>query len=388
MPNEPVIAHEQRVYAVLESTFRTAVLPATGQSMEIASLDMGPAMVGTTRPRKDKTVGRDMTLGFVEGRVEPIAFSLEKSVKSRASATTVPEESPLLKAAGLVETVGGSDVAYSIASAPTLNSLALLSVLGAGSAAYFAEHGLGGVVKQLQFAGGDSELMLKASGAFAQKEWLGQSTGTLIDASDTTLALDTPAHAYRFGLGYLQIGSEVVLVTAINYTTGILTVVRAQAGTTAAAHTSATLYPYQPTFTPTGVSPISEANCTVTLDGTATRCTKFSIDITTGVDHRPGETGSKYIQGIKIVRIEVKPTIEFVLTKELVDVIGKVNQRKSVALTIVCGTGAGSIVTFSMPYCEIEPMPVPAPPNDISLVSPALRVRGNSGNDSLTVTFS
>lgn len=386
MPNEPVNGWDQKVYIVNEASFLTAVLPATAQSIEVASLDMGPAEVGNTRPRKDKTQGRDMTLGFVEGRVEPIPFTLEKSVKSRATAATVPEESALLKAAGLVEAVS-SDVDYTIAAAPTLTSLDIYSVLGAGSAAYAGEHGLGGFVKELAFSGGDTELMLRASGAFARKHWLGQATGTLIDGSDTTLALDTPADAYRIGLGWYQIENEVVRVTAVDYSAGILTVTRAQAGTSAAAHSSAALYPYQPTFTPVGVAPISEANCTVTLDSIATRCTKFSLAITTGVDHLPGETGSKYVQGGKIVRIDVKPTLELVLTKELVALLGKANQRKSVALTIVCGATAGGIVTFSMPTCELEPMAVPAPANDITIVSPALRVRGNSGNDSLTISF-
>lgn len=387
MSQEPVNGWDERAWVVSESSFGTAVLPAVGQSMEVANLDMGQSEQGDTRAKKDKTAGRDMTTGFVEGRVQPISFTIEKSVKARAAAVTVPEESPILKAAGLVETVGGANVVYSVSSAPTLTSLALLRTLGAGSACYYAEHGVGGVVKQLQYSGGDSELMLKASGAFVRKHWLGQSTGTLTNAGDLVLSLDTPAHSYRFGLGYYQIESEVVLVTSIDYTLGELTVTRAQAATVAAAHASAAIYPYQPTFTPPGTGVISEALCTVTLDSVATRCTKFSLDITTGMDHRPGETGSKYVQGAVIKRIDVKPSIELVLTKELVDLLGKSNQRKTVPLSIVCGTAAGGIVTFSMPYCELEPFQTPAPANDITLVSPALRVRGNTSNDIVTITL-
>jgi hypothetical protein len=378
---------DQRVYVGLESAWLTRAVVAAANAIQVQSLDFGDASgVGNTRPRKDKTQGRDETLGFVEGRVEPIPFSIDKPIMSRATAATAPEESPILKAAGLTETIGAS-VAYTIGTTNP-SSLWLLSVLGAGSLAQQGEHGLGGVVKQLQFSGGDSELMLKASGAVARKNWLGQFVGTLVDASDLTLVADTAADIYRAGEGYYQSGSEAVEVTATNFTGNSHTVARAIAGTVAAAHVGQAFYPYNPTPAPVGVAAISEANCTVTLDSIATRCTKFSIDITTGVDHLPGETGSKYAQGLKLIRTGVKVSLELVLTRELVALLGKANQRKSVALSIVCGTGAGSIVTFSFPTCEVEGFPVAAPSNDVSVVSPGIRVRGSSGNDSFSVTFS
>ena len=136
-------------------------------------------------------------------------------------------------------------------------------------------------------------------------------------------------------------------------------------------------------------SPISENNCTVTLDGTATRCLKGSIELQTGIDHLPGETGSSRVQGVKpALRVGVSASLDLVLTRALVNVLGKANQRKSVALTVACGTGAGSIMTFSLPTCEIVAPTVPIPPNDAVVVSLSLRVRGNSGNDSFTLTAS
>lgn len=389
MPNEPVAAWDERVYVGNEVTWLTRVVPAAANAIQQAQLDFGSgAGAGNTRARKDKTQGRDATLGFVEGRVDPIGWSIDKPVMSRAAANTVPEESPILKAAGLTEAVGAS-VAYTVSSGATLPpSLWMLSVLGAGTAAYQAEHGLGGIVKTLNFSGGDTELMLKVAGEVARKNWLGQAVGTLVDAADLTLAIDTASEAYRMGEGYYQAQSEVVEASAWNYTTGIGTVARAIAGTVAAAQAAKTFYPYNPTPAPVGVAAIGEANTTVTLDGVATRCTKFSIDLETGVAMRPGETGSKYVQGPKIIRMGTKASLELVLTKELVDLLGKANQRKTVALTIVCGTGAGGIVTFSLPYCEIEDFPVPRPSNDIVTVSLNLRVRGSAGNDSFSVTYS
>ncbi len=387
MANEPVLGWDQRVLLVKEATFGTVPDPAGAQALEVVSLDMGPVEQGFTRAKKDKTQGRGMTSAFVEGRKQPIPFSLETSVKSRAAADTVPKESDIYEAAGFTETVNSStSVVYTTTATPTPNTLAIRSVLGTGTAANEAEQGRGGVVKQLAFSGGDTELMLKVSGAFAGKYWLGQSTGTVANGSDLTIALGTAAHAYRFGVGYYQIESEIVYVSAVNYSTGDLTVTRAQLSSSGAAHSAAAIYPYIPSLTLAG-SPISEANVTVTLDGTATRCTKFDLTIDTGIDHLPAESGSSYVQGAKATRMNAKLNVEMVLTREQVAWIGKANQRKAIAVTIACGTGAGGIVTFSLPYCEVEPFNVPAPANDITLVRIPFRCRDSSGNDMFSFTL-
>ncbi len=371
-------------YALLatESTFGTGLLPAIGQGLEVISADMGPSEVGDTRPKKDKTLGRDMTLAFVEGRVKPIPFSIETSIKSRASAGTIMKEAVLLKAAGLTGTLGASDV-YSISSAPTLTSLSFLRTAGSGTNANLGEWGQGGIIKNLAFALGDKELTLKASGAFAKKTTLGaiDSVSCLIGA--TTLVV-TAEECYRIGLGYYQIENEVVLVTANDYAT-TLTITRAQASTSAAAHTSVPMNPYIPAPTLAG-SPISEVNAVCTIDAIATRCTKFSIDIDTGMDHLPGETGSKYVQGSKVTRIGIKAQAELVLTTQFVALLQKAQQRKAVALSIVCGTTAGGIFTFSMPYTEVMPFATPMPGNDDVFVTVPFRVRGSAGNDSFTLT--
>lgn len=383
----PVLGWDEKVLVANETTFGTQPLPASTQGLEVASLDMGPVQQGVTRPKKDKTAGRDMTLGHVEGRVEPMPFTLETSVKSRALATTPAKEAALLKAAGLVETVGGANVTYGLSSAPAEAGLTVLRAAGGGSDALLAEAGMGGVVRQLVVSGGDSELMLRAVGAFASKAHLGQAVGSIASAVATNFTLATPAEAYRFAPGYYQCEAEVVLVTAVDYATGVLTVVRAQATTVAAIHTAKPLYPYVPNPAVSG-SPISEANVVVTLDGVATRCTRFSVDITTGIDFLPLATGSRFVQGTKALRVDVKPSLELVLTDELVALLGKASQRKAVALSILCGTGAGGQVTLSMPYCELEPFAAPLPANDVVTVSPTLRVRGNAGNDSLLLTWS
>jgi hypothetical protein len=373
---------DQRVLAVVEATFGTTPNPAGSQALEVIDLDMGPVEQGDVRPKKDKTEGRDETLAFVEGRIQPIPFSLTTSVKSRAANTTVPKESPLYKAAGLQETVGGSSVAYTFNSAPSIIGLSLYRAFGATPVE--AEQGRGGVVKSLSWEFGDKELMVKAAGAFIGKYHLGSTDAATVANNSNTSVSMTSGEGYRIGLGWYLWESEIIKVTAVS--TDTLTIARAALSSSAAAHSAAALTPYIPSLTLAG-SPISEANCTVTLDGVATRCIKGSLELTTGIEHLPGETGSAYVQGAKVMRFKIKGSLDLVLTRQFTDLLGKTTRRKSMALTIVCGTGTGGIVTFTLPTIEARAFPVPGPADDISVITIPIAVAGSTGNDSMTVTL-
>lgn len=385
---DPIPGWAARALVAAESSFGVAPDPLVAQALEIINLEMGPTELGAIRPKKDRAYGRAMQSAFIEGRVEPIEFSLETSVKKRAAATTVAKEAVLLKAGGLIETVGGADVTYGLSLHPTVPSLAITRALGAP--ALEAEVGRGGIVKSLEWSGGEGELLLKASGAFVGKRSSASvASVTLADGSATSLTV-TSDEAHRLSLGYYLIESEIVEVTAINYSSGVLTIERAQLSSSGAAHAAKPMYPYCPALTSTD-SPISEADLTVTLDGDSYRCTKFSVTLTTGVDHLPPEAGSKYRQGLKVVRCEAKAGLSLVLRGEDAMLLGKCTQKKNVAAVIVCGTGAGGIVTFNLPYAELDAFAVPAPADDISAVDLTLRCRDSedsAGNDVMTVVFS
>ncbi len=393
MSGESVAGWDQAGLIVSEASFGTTVAPAATQAFEMISCDTGPMEVGEVRGKKDRSGGRGMQAAFVEGRVKPIPFSLEASVKSRAANTTVPQESALYRAAGLTQTVGGSSVAYTIPAAPieTANSFAGVSLyraLGKSPYVYEAEQLRGGVIKTLNWSGGDKELMLKASGEAIGKYHLGYSASVTMLIGATTIVFTDAEEGYRFGLGWYQCESEILLITAMNYTTFTATVTRAQISTAAAAHTSVPLRPYLPSLTYAG-SPISEGGTVSSvLDGVTLRTLSFGIDLTTGMDMLPGESGSKYCQAPKAVRYEAKSNLKLVLSREQVALLGKAKQRNTCALTIVQSTGvAGGIVTFSLPYCEVQPFKVPDTANDVAIVDVALRCRDNSGNDMFSFTL-
>lgn len=389
---KPVNAWDAAVLVVSESTLGTVPAPAASQALEFITCDTGMAEVGDTRGKKDRNPGRGMQNEFVEGRVKPMAFTVETSCKSRAANTTVPKESAVMKAAGLLETVGGASVAYTTPADPigsaAFSPLSLYRVFGKSPYVYEAEQMRGGVVKTLSWTGGDKELTLKASGAGIGKYWLGYVDSVTMLIGATTLTV-TGDDIYRISPGYYQCESEVILVTSGNYSTGVFQITRAQVATAAAGHTAVPWRPYVPALTYLG-SPISEGGTvTVTVDSVVLRAMAFHVDLTTGMDHLPGESGSKYTQGVKSIRYDWKAGAKLVLHSDDVAMLGKATQRKAVAVSFVQGGTAGGIYTFSLPTCEIEPFKVPDTANDVAIVDVSFRVRDSSaGNDAGSIVLS
>ena len=386
MAGEPIAAWDQRLLVGNETTFGTPDAPAAGQTFEAISIDMGPAQQAETRSKKDRTQGRGMTTGFVEGRVKPIPFSIQTTVKSRASATTVAKESAIYKSAGMIETVGGSNVTYTFTSAPDVPGLQIYRILGTGTSAYFAEQGRGGLVSTLTWSGGDQELTVDAKGAFIGKYHQGRVDSITVNDAVTSYTF-TGEDVHRVNIGYYLCESEIILVTAMNYTTGVATITRGALSSSAVAHTAKPLTPYIGTLTYSG-NPLTEANATVSYGGSALRCTKFQVELSTGIEHLPGETGSAYSQGFKSTRYDLKTSFTTVMKREEVNFIGRTLNRTNGAITITCGTGAGSIATFSMPYGEFEPSALPDNQNDVVSVDWNFRHRDSSGNDMFTLTMS
>lgn len=385
----PIRRYDSRALAVLESTFGTPPDPAAAQYLEAVSIDMGPASTGVIRAKADRHLGRGMQNDWVEGRKELIPWSLSTSVKGRADADDTPSEDAFYRAGGLLRTINAAtSVVYATQGAFTPSGLTIDCVSGGQAAnAQQAERGYGGSVESLKWSGGGSELMLDASGKFIDKQLRGKLDSiTLANGVGTTLTI-TAEESYRLGLGYYLCESEVIEVTACTPGSTSATIERAQLSTTGASHTAQPLVPYLPTLTnPTG-RPLPESTSTFTCDSQALRLESWEIAMSTGVQHLPGETGSQRIQGLKVVRYDFTVTAKGVLHEDYVSLLGKATARKLCALSIVQGTGAGRIATFSLPYTELQAVPVQDSRDDIALVNLTWRVRDDSASDAFTLTL-
>lgn len=384
----PIRKYQARVLPVLESTFGTAPDPAAAQYLEVRAINMGPASAGVIRPKADRHLGRGQSNDWVEGRKELVPWSADLAVMGRAAADTVPSEDAFYRAAGLLRTVNAStSVVYATQGAFTPSGLTIDCVTDTALNAQLGERGYGGSVESLEWMGGDSELMLKTSGRFIDKELRGKlDSVTMASGVSTTLTI-TAEESYRLGLGYYLCESEVIRVTAVTPGSTSATIARAQLSTSGVAHTAQPLVPYVPTLTnPTG-RPIPESTSTFTCDGVALRLQKWGVKYSTGVQHLPGETGSQRIQGLKVVRYGLEVTASGVLYEDYASLLGKATARRLCALTIVQGTGAGRIATFSLPYTELQAVPVEDSADDVALVNLSWRVRDNSASDAFSLTL-
>jgi hypothetical protein len=392
----PVNGWDENLLAASETTFGTFVQPTAAQALQVISADLGPAaQPGQVRPIKDRSLGRGMQSGWVEGDKEPVDFTITYSQKTRADADDSARDLVVLKAAGLKETIGiGVQAGYTLRPTPIESaefaSMQLYRTLGSNGYTTQAEALNGCVVKSLTWNGGDQEVIVKASGQGTVKKFAGATDSfTFASNSDTEISCSA-AQARLVSVGMpMQIESEVVLVTTVDYTTPDITFSRGAYSTTAAAHSAKRLYPYLPSSISHSGVPISEANASCILGSISPmRIISWEVDLKTGLDLLPAETSSAYRQGPKSVRHDVSIKLKMVLSQERVDLLGYALNRDSMALTLAQGTGAGGIITFGAPYCEVVDFAVPDTENDISIVDVTLRVRNNStGDNALSITL-
>lgn len=398
MSSNPIPGFAMGLLAASESPYGTVSAPAASQILEVIDAAIGQSELGVIRPKRDRVPGRGMTNGYIEGRQAPIDFTISGSMRVRADGNDAAYEHAVYLGAGIRGDAGASDYVYTLVSNPfdgtvdSFRGLSLYRCFGsplAGSVnSLEAEQLEGGVVRSLSWRGGDQELIYTAQGQGRRKYTKGGlDSVTLADGSGTTLT-HTAEESYRLQTGYYYCDGEIIRISAVGYGTTSSTIVRGELSSSASAHTSKPFQPYFPAWTALTQPPISEATSTVTIGSVATRCTSFQVDLTTGIDLLPPETGSKYSQGPKLLRTEVKARVGLIMKGDDVRLIGRAFQRVTTAVTIVQGTGTGGVVTFSLPYCELDPLTLPAPANDTIALELSLRCRDNGdGNNAMTITL-
>lgn len=405
MGANPTNAWDMLVLAATETTLGTTPTPASQAAygllaVEAISCSLGPAEVGVIRAKQDRAQGRGETSGWVEGRIMPIPWTFESSLKSRAAVDTASHLLAFLRACGFLHTINGStNVTITVPSQPieggAFAGVSLTRILGSGLGVQEAEVLRGCVGKTLNLSGGAGELLAKFAGVGMGKSVAAGSAAVLGKLDSITVLIGatsltiTAEESYRLAPGYYLCESEVIQVTACAAGGTSATIARAALGSTAAAHTAQPLVPYRPTPTFAG-SPIAEPTSTFTLGGVALRCRSWHIDITTGMDLLEPETGSRYSQGAKYGRCSVKVGVQLVLSGDQVSLLGKVQAQPNLACAIVQGTGTGGIFTANMPNCAIDPFTVPDTANDVAVVDLSLRVRdgaATTGSDLLNVVL-
>lgn len=401
MGSNVVPGYNPILFAADETTLGTPVAPASTTALAASAIatidaDMGPHQTPDTRGKQDRGLSRDMQDGFVAGRYGAVPWNVVTSIRTRGDQDDAPRELALWKACGFTRTIT-ANTSYALTPGNTPVESAdfvpqtFTRVLGRSPGEMEMERLYGCFAESVKLEGGDKEVTATFSGQ-GQSKGVGTSLTaiTLADGIGTALTV-TAAESYALTTGYHICESEIILVTEPTFGATSVTIARAQLGTTGAAHTAQPLYPYIPSGISYGGAPISEAlTTTFTFDGGAFRVLNWSVGIKTGLAALPGETGSALpYQGIKATRVDVTPSLNFILKGDDVRKFNKARARTDMAVSIVQGTTAGGIITISFGNCELIGPAAKDNANDTIGVAASLRVRGSGAAtpNSFSISF-
>lgn len=381
-----VLGRFQKYFAVAESTFGTYVKHSATNAVKLISHTFTPtyeridrADVRQTRSLLERITGRESAQWSVEGYLLP-----------SGSAGTAPDAGVFFETAMGTETVGGSDVTYSLSSEQALGSISLLAHDGLNDA--YAEAVRGAWVDKLtiNIAGGEPPRWSAEGGAvYLITTGSGTTVNGAHSSSDATIQLATD-EAEEISVGSIvQFGSEDnsgagYEVTAVDLSTDIITISPGLAGGLSGGEA---VKPFAPSETTAG-SPIAGTLGTFNVDSAAFPITAATIELSNEiivVDNEAGQTGptdyipgpDRMVTGSLSIRVTANETIE----------LGKRRTFVARDIDLTCGSTAGAKVQVRVQYAEFEFSNVEIPDAPEATITIPFRALGSSGEDELTVKF-
>jgi hypothetical protein len=374
------LGREQRFYAKPETTFATAVTPASGDAVKVLS-----TKVSFKQDRKDRMDTRQTRslLERITGK-QAVTWEAEMYVLPSGSAGTAPDCHDLFKAATGTETTNsGTSVVYTLASTQTaLGSLTLERELSST----FSQKLAGAYVEQmtLKQQGGDPP-MLTFSGGAATEVLTGYSTlnGSL-SGGETNITIQSADVSLFANGSIIKVGTSTGHTVTAGGGTSSLTVSPAISGSQS---NGAAVIPYVPTETTAGV-PIAGIVGSFTIDSGSVPITAFEVTLKNGLKAVSNEafdaTGATdYIVGHR----NVAGSISIRVRRDLVLYIAKRKLFTTRALVITSGSVAGKELVTSIPYAEFDFSDIEVPNADEATIQLPFTALGSSGEDEISFTW-
>lgn len=294
---------------------------------------------------------------------------------SGTAGTAIASRDALMQSAGFSVTnnPGTSNIYESDAANPT-NTASWYRV---DRDALFAEYVSGFIAQQFQIALNKTDDPLMTWTGIASRKWefMADTLGAEIaDGVTTSMTLANPKRL-RTGVQtttdsslevYLQIESEVVKLTDINWSTGVCTIERGAFSSTPAAHVISTpVTPYKPTPT-YGEAGLVMGPCDWTVsDGSAKEFTSFELTINTGRAFTPIGSGFCAPHELKNQQILGTGSFSYILNQTRYEYFRDMDAGTRLDLAITLGSTAGSIFTIDLDSVElIDDVPKDLPFND------------------------
>jgi hypothetical protein len=259
-------------------------------------------------------------------------------------------------------TAGDNKVLYSADDANPATTASLYRVDRQG---LLGEYLIGCICQQivLNMAKGEAP-KLTYSGLAARKwEFMATTLGAEIVAAGTlTMTLANPKRlrtgtdaTSESGLEiYVKIESEVIKITAMNWTTGVATIVRGQFGTDAAAHANSlavTPYNEAPTFGEAG-EVIGPHDWTLS-DGAAVNVRAMQVTLETGRMYDELQSGSSSRDGLNNGKSRATGSLTYILDQSRHEYGRDMDAGTELDLVGTGGSTAGSIFTIDLNHVRL-----------------------------------
>lgn len=381
------LGRNQRCYVVRESAFGTYIRPSGSSALKVTKSSMDSTIERIKRRDASQTAS---TTEGITGR-RTASWSVDSYAMGSGTAGTPPDIHDLLYAwFGTYTNTPSTSDAYTIADSQTARgSVSLTREYNS----IFAQGMAGCLVESFKFAySGTSLPMWTFDGPGADLYYTGYSTlNGALSGGETSIVVQTAAQDNFMVGSVISVGTSNNsggsppghIVTAKSGAT--LTITPAVTG---AQSDGAVVAPYVPTESTAG-SPVSHVLATAALDGATLPVTSFELTGKNNFKVHDDEAGSAIITDATPGWRDVTGSISLRARRDQILHLGK--WRNSVAtirdLQVVCGTAAGSIITFDLNRIEVENPKFDSPEADECMITLPFWARGSSGADELSVTF-
>lgn len=390
---------KRRLYVDAEGAFGQG--PGTGSTQGVfaatdairyITAEPPPVQKRMTERRADRTATRSMALALVNHRFDPVDFSIERSIANSGTNTTPPDTTALMTNAFGTETVGGSDVTYSIAAGPT-DSVAMMIADDAAKLVHIMYGGAVTMYRQTIPDGGTPTEGFDLQ--FAQHSIIAEDAITFTDGSTTTGTVANPNRWVNpFGIVIVTESEHILTSTDPadwDSSTGVFTnVTRAHNSTVGAAHSATTANALVPSSATTAGSPVGDHQVTASYHSTTVVVKTGSMEFTTGRRLRALERGNDFSVDIEAHPLEVTATLSGILDQGAdTEILGATTNNDTGTFILNIGDVSGSKYVSTLAVCQLMDTRVVDPGNDdILQVEVSAFAYGSSGNDDVSVVTS
>jgi len=384
--NTIAIARQQVIFVKKETTAGTLVFPAGGDVVVAAGI--GSIVQQPSFSDSDEIVDSRDVLSRFQDKYQAGDWSFPVYACPSGTAGTAPSEDVLMESLMGTKTVNaGTSVVYTLATAKPSFSMWMKK----GHTVFFASGATVGALKSsLETKGGHK---LEFSGQFMGMGWAGTDT---LDAAALISATSVVVHdAKKFSVGghveFVE-GTTVYdattgyAVTEVVIATNTLTI---SPGLEAALDDESIIRPYLPTASAVG-TPLENRKGYATIETVTTPLRSMNLNISDAPKYLDDEITSA---NFPTAYVETKRAVD-----GTIDVYFRENDLKyfydgynaspagDIALQMIVGSTAGSIVTYDMPTSSLSVPALEDADPTVALNMP-YKALGSSGEDSISITY-